>query len=109
MLKRLDDLAAVLARRGDAMALIGLGSVGADLDRLDDHSDLDFFVVVDDDAKQRYLDSIDWLEEPCAVSFSFRNTVDGRKALFTDGLFAEYAVFTLDELRRSSYTAGRVV
>lgn len=109
LLKRLDDLGAVLARRGDAMALIGLGSVGADLDRLDDYSDLDFFVVVDDDAKQGYLDSIDWLEEPCAVSFSFRNTVDGRKALFTDRLFAEYAVFTLDELRRNSYTAGRVV
>ena len=102
-------MGAALARRGDAIALIGLGSVGADLDRLDDHSDLDFFVVVDEGAKQQYLDSIDWLEQPCPVSFSFANTVDGRKALYADGLFAEYAVFTLDELRRSSYAAGRVV
>jgi hypothetical protein len=83
--------------------------VGADLHRLDDHSDLDFFAIVEDDAKQRYLDSIDWLEEPCPVSFSFRNTVDGRKALYADGIFAEYAVFTLEELRRAAFTAGRVV
>lgn len=109
LLQRLDDLGHVLAQRGDAMALLGLGSVGVDLGRLDDHSDLDFFVVVDHGAKQRYLDSIDWLEELHPVVFSFRNSVDGRKALFADGLFAEYAIFTLDELRRASYPPGRIV
>ncbi|MEM8997012.1 MAG: hypothetical protein AAGF23_19670 [Acidobacteriota bacterium] len=31
---RLDDIAAVLAARGDAVALIGLGSVGRGLERL---------------------------------------------------------------------------
>jgi hypothetical protein len=77
LLQRLDDLGAVLERRGDALALIGLGSVGVDLERLDDHSDLDFFVIVEDGAKQRYLDSIDWLEELAPVDFSFPNSVDG--------------------------------
>jgi hypothetical protein len=109
ILQRLDDLGVVLAQRGDALALLGLGSVGVDLGRLDDHSDLDFFVVVDDGAKQRYLDSIDWLEELHAVVFSFPNSVDGRKVLFADGLFAEYAIFTLDELRGASYPPGRIV
>lgn len=109
LLRRLDDLAAVLARRGDVLALIGLGSVGLDLDRLDEHSDLDFFVVVEDGAKQRYLDSIDWLEELGPVDFSFPNSVDGGKVLFADGLFAEYAVFTLDELRGGSFLPGRLV
>jgi hypothetical protein len=37
--------------RGDAIALIGVGSVGRELDRIDEYSDLDFFVVVDDGAK----------------------------------------------------------
>jgi hypothetical protein len=78
LLRRLDDLGVVLAKRGDALALLGLGSVGCDLDRLDDHSDMDFFVVVDDGAKQRYLDSIDWLEALHPVVFSFENSVDGR-------------------------------
>jgi hypothetical protein len=109
LLQRLDDLGDVLARRGDAIALIGLGSVGADLERLDDHSDLDFFVAVEDDARQRYLGSIDWLEELGPVAFSFANTADGRKVLFRDGLYAEYAVFTLDGLASCASPAGRVV
>ena len=33
----------------------------------------------------------------------------GRKVLFADGLFAEYAVFTLRELRGSSFPPGRLV
>lgn len=109
LLRRLDELGAVLARRGDAIGLIGLGSVGVDLDRLDEHSDMDFFVVVDDGAKQRYLDSIDWLEELAPIDFSFPNSVDGRKVLFADLLFAEYAIFTLDELRAGSFPPGRLV
>jgi hypothetical protein len=109
LLQRLDDLGAVLAGRGDALALIGLGSVGLDLDRLDEHSDMDFFVVVEDGAKQRYLDSIDWLEALSPIEFSFENSVDGRKVLFADGLFAEYAVFTEDELRAGSFPPGRLV
>jgi hypothetical protein len=109
LLRRLDELGEVLARRGDAIALIGLGSVGVDLDRLDDHSDMDFFVVVDDGAKQRYLESVEWLEELAPIDFSFPNSVDGRKVLFADLLFAEYAVFTIGELRAGSFPAGRLV
>jgi hypothetical protein len=109
LLQRLDDVGVVLARRGDALALIGLGSVGLDLGRLDDHSDMDFFVVVDDGAKQRYLDSIDWLEAVAPIEFSFPNSVDGRKVLFSDRIFAEYAVFTLDELGAGSFPPGRLV
>jgi len=109
LLRRLDDLGTALSKRGDAIALIALGSVGLDVDRLDDHSDLDFFVIVDDGAKQRYIDSVDWLEAARPIAFSFPNTVDGRKALFDDGLFAEYAVFTVDELVRSAFSPGRIV
>jgi hypothetical protein len=109
LLRRLDELGSVLAGRGDAIALIALGSVGIDLDRLDDHSDLDFFVIVDADAKERYLAAIDWLEKLGPVAFSFANTVDGRKVLFADGVFAEYAVFTLGELAEASFSPGRLV
>jgi hypothetical protein len=62
MLRRLDDLGAHLATRKDALALIGLGSAGVEYDRFDEHSDLDFFVVVEDGAKRGYLESIDWLQ-----------------------------------------------
>jgi hypothetical protein len=109
LLQRLDDLGALLAGRDDALALIALGSVGLDLGRLDDHSDMDFFVVVDHGAKLRYLESVDWLEALCPIEFSFPNSVDGRKVLFADGLFAEYAVFTVEELRAGSFPPGRLV
>jgi hypothetical protein len=109
LLARLDELGRILAGRGDALALIGLGSVGTDLDRLDDHSDLDFFVVVDDGAKPRYLVDIDWLEALGSIAFEFKNTPDGRKVLFEDGLYAEYAVFTPEELASAAYAAARIV
>ena len=43
------------------------------------------------------------------MAYDFRNSVDGRKVLFEDGIFAEYAVFTLDELRNSAFPPGRLV
>jgi hypothetical protein len=109
LIRRLDALGAALAERGDAIALIGLGSVGVDLDRLDDHSDLDFFVIVEEEARRRYLDSIDWIECVSPVAFSFANTPDGRKVLFADGLYAEYAVFTLAGLAACPAPTGRIV
>jgi hypothetical protein len=109
LLERLDALAAVLGDRGDVIALLGLGSVGVALDRLDEHSDLDFFVIVDDGARQRYLDEIGWLEAVAPVAYSFRNTADGRKILWADGVYAEYAIFTLDGLRSGSTAGSRVV
>jgi hypothetical protein len=109
LLERLDELAAGFRERGDAIAVLGLGSVGEDLHRLDQHSDLDFFVVVDDGAKERYLTEFDWLEAVAPVVYSFPNSVDGRKVLWSDGLYAEYAIFTLEELRAGSFFGARVV
>lgn len=67
LIQRLDDLGRVLASRGDAIALMGLGSVAADLGRLDAHSDLDFFLVVEDAAKPR---SATWAAVQPAVGAS---------------------------------------
>lgn len=109
LLRRLDALGAELARRGDAIALLGLGSVGLDTRRLDEHSDLDFFAIVEEEALPRYLESIDWLEAVHPVAYSFRNTPDGRKALFADGVYCEYAVFAPAELPGIPFASGRIV
>ncbi|SCE92347.1 hypothetical protein [Micromonospora mirobrigensis] len=109
MLRRLDDLAAHLATRPNVIALLGLGSAGVEHDRLDDHSDLDFFLIVDDDAVARYVDDVAWLAAPHPVAWSFANGRNGRKALYADGIFVEYAVFTVAQLAGLPFTGARVI
>ncbi|MDI6097012.1 hypothetical protein QLQ12_00125 [Actinoplanes sp. NEAU-A12] len=109
VLRRLDEIAAVLAARDDTVALLGLGSCGAQPARLDEHSDLDFFVIVDEGAKWRYLDRVDWLEAPAPVTYRFAHHRSGRKALYADGVFVEYLVLTAGELSRVPFSGARVV
>ena len=85
LLKRLDEIGQSLERSGHALALIGLGSVGLELDRLDSYSDLDFFAIVQKGYKRSYLDSFEWLSDVHPIAFSFLNTEDGYKVLFEDG------------------------
>jgi hypothetical protein len=106
---RLASLALSLSVREDALALLALGSVGAETDRLDAWSDLDFFVLVSDGAKSRYIQNLDWLAEAHPLAWHFQNTVDGQKALMTDGVFCEFAVFEVHELGRIPYTPGRFI
>jgi hypothetical protein len=106
---RLASLARELSGRDDALALLALGSVGTETDRLDAWSDLDFFVLVSDGAKGRYIGNLDWLAATYPVVWHFQNTVDGHKALMADGVFCEFAVFETHELSRIPYAPGRFV
>lgn len=113
LLHRLSAIGEQLAKRDSALALIGLGSVGVERERLDDFSDLDFFVIVEEGHKERYLADLSWLTEiaPVAapVAYAFMNTPDGYKLLYMDGVFCEFAVFEEAELAHIPFTAGRVV
>lgn len=109
LLRRLDDIGAALERSGHALALIGLGSVGVELDRLDRYSDLDFFVIVEPGYKRRYLDSLEWLSDVHPIAYRFLNTEDGYKLLFADGVFCEFAVFEPEELGQIPFAPGRTV
>jgi len=109
LLDRLDAIGRALAARPDALGLLGLGSVGREIERLDAHSDLDFFVIVRPGAKARYIVSLDWLAAARPLMWHFRNTVDGHKALTDDGIFCEFAVFEPQELERVAFAPGRWV
>src|SRR5439155_3723389 len=61
LLQRLDAIGRSLEGTGNALALLALGSVGTELDRIDAYSDLDFFVVVRDGYRQAYLGDLGWL------------------------------------------------
>jgi len=109
LLERLDAIGRSLSLRPYTLALIGLGSVGLELDRLDAFSDLDFFVIVEAGHREDLLNDLSWLEFGDPPAFVFRNTADGYKCLSVDGIFAEFAVFEQPQLVSIPFSAGRVV
>ena len=109
LLKRLDDIGHSLEQSGNALALIGLGSVGLELHRLDEFSDLDFFVIVEPGYKHSYIKDLQWLSQLCPIAYCFLNSHDGYKLLFEDGVFCEFAVFEPDELQAIPFAAGRII
>lgn len=103
MLALLNDIAIRLSADPAALALLALGSAGTHQERLDEHSDLDFFVIATD--KYKFLDDLSWLG---FVEWWHRDTPDGCKAL-VNGIFCEFAVFMLEELPAIRFEAPRVV
>lgn len=109
LLARLDAIGRALAQTDRALALIGLGSSGAETQRMDDYSDLDFFVIVEAGAKPAFLTSLGWLAAVRPIVYQFQNTPDGYKLLFDDDIFCEFAIFEPAELARAAFTPGRVI
>lgn len=109
LLQRLDEIGKVLENRGDVLALFGLGSVGIETERIDEYSDIDFFVIVTPGNKQRYIDHLDWLEETYPLAYHFKNSDLGHKILFEDGIYGEFAIFEESDLESALYTGGRMI
>lgn len=109
LLSRLDEIGQSLKKSEKALALLGLGSVGIELDRIDRYSDLDFFVIAKTGCKTRFLNNLDWLSNIASLAFYFQNTKDGYKALFEDGIFCEFAIFEAEELSSIPFSEGRIV
>ena len=106
---RLEAIGCSLAQRETALALIGLGSIGEEIERLDEYSDLDFFTIVKDGSKADFIDDLSWLSDIVPIAYTFRNTPDGYKLLYEDGVFCEFAVFEMAELLRAAYAPGRII
>ena len=109
LLARLAEIALSIEHSGHGLALIALGSAGLNTDRLDDYSDLDFFVIVEDGYKDRFINSLDWLNSVAQVDYQYRNTSDGYKILFHDRVFCEFAVFERQELTHIPFAPGRTI
>lgn len=109
LLQRLDEIGKSLERTDKALALIGLGSVGIERARLDEFSDLDFFVIAKDGCKQELIQDISWLSSVHPIVYHFQNTVDGHKVLFADEVYCEFGVFEIHELELIPYAEGQVI
>jgi lincosamide nucleotidyltransferase len=88
---------------------MGVGSVGIETDRIDEYSDLDFFVIVSPGYTQRFIDQLDWLEDVHPLAYHFKNSDAGHKILFEDGIYGEFAVFDEKELETAGYAGARIV
>lgn len=107
--QRLKDIAKSLETGRKAQALLGLGSAGLESNRMDCYSDLDFFVITYPGYKSDLLDDLSWLKNIAPEGYSFRNTVDGYKFLYADGVFCEFAVFEAHELAHIPYSSGQII
>lgn len=86
-------------------ACLGLMFAGsaADLSRVDEHSDQDFFLVVKDGMAESFRRDLSWLPNSQNILLSPRETQHGLKVLYRDGTLLEFAVFEQGELE--SHTA----
>ncbi len=109
LLKRLDEIGESLAASGHGLALLGLGSVGVERGRLDEYSDLDYFAIVAEGQKEHFLDDTSWMSAMSPITYMFRNTTDGYKYLYEDGIFCEMAVFTPGEIVNADYAEGKII
>lgn len=103
---RMSGIAEFISRTHEALGLLGLGSVGVEQHRLDVWSDLDFYVIARPGLKSRFVERLDWLDAVSPIGYSFKNTRDGYKVLFADGVYAEFAVFEPEELTSVPYSEG---
>lgn len=109
LLARLDAIGRSLSQTPNALALIGLGSVGQEVDRLDRYSDLDFFAIVKPGCQAQFLNDLSWLTSIAPVTYYFANTQDGFKLLYEDGIFCEFAVFEEQVLKNAAFAPGRII
>lgn len=108
LLNRLNDLGKQLYAQDFTLALLALGSC-AEVSRMDRYSDLDFFLIVKEGTKTDALIDLSWLSDVAVLSYAFRNTVDGYKIMWEDGIYAEFAVFELEELDSIAFSPGRFI
>ncbi len=110
MERRLVEIGENLEKSGKALGLLSLGSVGIETTRLDEWSDIDFFAIVKQGVKQDFLEETSWLDTKTSpIVYKFRNTADGFKLLWKDGVFGEMAIFEPHELDTIPYAPGRFI
>lgn len=80
-----------IAGREEVEGLVVLGSTAA-LDRVDEWSDHDFYLVVREGDQEAFRQQLDWLPDPAEIAIAVRETEHGLKVVYRDGHVLEFAV-----------------
>jgi hypothetical protein len=81
----------------DALGLMFAGSA-ADLSRVDQYSDQDFYLIVNNGTAESFRQNLSWLPRHEEIILSPRETAHGLKVLYRNGTMLEFAVFEIGEL-----------
>lgn len=103
-----DSLKNSVSKRPEVLGLVFLGSSAA-IERVDEHSDHDFFLVVTPGAGEQYRKNLDWLPDYQEILLSPRETAHGLKVVYRNLRLLEFAVFEDQELELASANDFAVV
>lgn len=110
LLHRLEQISDSLRKSGKVRALVGFGSTGEEIDRMDCYSDLDFLVVVKKGYKKELIENIiDWLRSIAPIGYYHMNTKDGFKLFYEDGIYCEFGVLEEEEVTQIPHSGGRII
>ena len=105
----LESLSGAAQKSSHAIALVGAGSAGAEIARMDQYSDIDFFLIVEDGFSSGFINDNSWFGRDLPIVFAFRDTDHGNKALLENGVFLEFAIFTQAELAQNGIPGLRTI
>lgn len=108
LLRRLDEIVQSAIASGHALAVLALGSSGRELDRVDEYSDLDLWIIAEDGYQQSFLDNLDWLQAASPIVHAHKHGLTGYSILFEDGIFAEVDAFESPDLAGLEFTEARI-
>ena len=101
------DLVANAEADPDVIGLVLVGST-ADISRVDEWSDHDFFWVVKSGLGEKYRQDLSWIPEIENAVLTPRETAHGLKVVFENGQVLEFAVFEDQELELAGLNAYSV-
>lgn len=104
-----EELRLKLAGDDRVLALVAVGSMAQQDYQPDEWSDHDFFVITIHGVQEDMRRDLAWLPRPDELTFSFRETEHGMKALYTGGHLLEFAIFNEDELQMARLNRYRVL
>ena len=108
LLQRLDEIVRSAIASEHALAVLALGSSGRELDRVDQYSDLDLWVIAEDGYQQSFLANLDWLQTASPIVHAHKHGPTGYSILFKDGVFTELDSFEMRDLAVLEFTEARV-
>ncbi|MBZ4683719.1 MAG: hypothetical protein JG768_1144 [Fusobacteriales bacterium] len=108
LLKRLDDIKNSLKKHSECEAIISMTPIELELDKFDEYKGINFIVFLKEN-KDKFLENLSWLYCESKIIYAFKNTKNGYKIMYEDGIYLEFSIFCLDEIENVALPEGRII